>query len=176
MAPVLKDRGFFFLLFLVFVRSQLLYPPPFYLRFSENSAQRFRKNPEIWNDNSRSTTDPKNLKISQCYVTITYNTQYFFYQNRWGTATKNNEIPWNGPGWFPIWKDVIKHITVCLTSYPWKQSRIPVLCVLPFSTARLLQVFGFSWVSKPEPHCLFPKRWRSNPLHPTSPDMDEATH
>jgi hypothetical protein len=75
----------------------LLYPLPFYSRFNENSALRFRKKPEIWNDNSRSTTDPKNLKISQCYVTMTYNTQYFFYQNRLGTATKKIEIPWNGP-------------------------------------------------------------------------------
>jgi hypothetical protein len=38
---------FFFLFFFVFLWSQLLNPPPFYLRFSENSALRFRKKPEI---------------------------------------------------------------------------------------------------------------------------------
>jgi hypothetical protein len=31
---------------------------------------------------------------------------------------------------------------------------------------------GFSWGSKPEPHCLFPKCWRCSPLHPTSPIWD----
>jgi hypothetical protein len=66
------------------------------------------KKPEIWNNNSRSTTDPKNLKISQCFVTMTYNTQYFFHQNRWGTATKNLKIPWNGPSSVIEWKRVME--------------------------------------------------------------------
>jgi hypothetical protein len=72
----------------------LLYPPPFYLRFSENSALRFRKKPQIWNDNSRSTTDQKNLKISQCYVTMTYNTQYFFIKI--GEVPRQKKLKYHG--------------------------------------------------------------------------------
>jgi hypothetical protein len=44
----------------------------------------------------RGTTDPKNLKISQCYVTMTYNPQYFF--RKIGEVPRQKiEIPWNGP-------------------------------------------------------------------------------
>jgi hypothetical protein len=39
----IKKLHFCFLFFFVFVWSQLLNPPPVYLRFSENSALRFRK-------------------------------------------------------------------------------------------------------------------------------------
>jgi hypothetical protein len=39
-----------------------------------------------------------------------------------------------------------------------KAIKDPVLCCAAFFTARLLQFYdGFSWGSKPEPHCLFPK-------------------
>jgi hypothetical protein len=37
------------------------------------------------------------MKFSQCYINITEKTQYFSHENRRGTATKKNELPWNGP-------------------------------------------------------------------------------
>jgi hypothetical protein len=54
------------------------------------------------------------------YVTMTYNTQYFFHQNRFGTATKKNEIPWNGPyliGFSFYFKVVFLFYKKCVSKY-----------------------------------------------------------
>ncbi len=56
-----------------------------------------------------------------------------------------------------------------------KAIKDPCVMHAAFLHGATLQVFdGFSWVSKPEPHCLFLKRWRSNPLHHHIPNVWES--
>jgi hypothetical protein len=92
------------------------------------------------------------------------------YCNNLYSALSQNLIRSNDAVLVSNLKDVIKHITVCLTSYPWKQSRILCYAVLPFSRRDCYSFMtGSAGVRNQSLIAFFPKRWRSNPLHPASP-------